>query len=241
MAIRPFLAMTPAEIRNTSPLPEKTAWMACHFSPYGSGLSNIPRLLPEGSLLIIDDVTPFHGHNPECIANQLIQCITELNSAGILLDFQRPENPETAELIQYLSLSLPCPLAVSDIYADAADLPVFVPPVPPSISLSGYLSKWKRREIWLDIGLCGEILTLTEDGCEDTPLPPWEFPEEGFSGKSTHCHYHSEQKEDSIVFKLWRTAADISCLLEEAAGLGITQAVGLYQEYALTAKTHGGD
>ena len=46
MAIRPFLAMTAAEIRGTETLPPKTAWMACHFSPYSTGLSNLPKDLP---------------------------------------------------------------------------------------------------------------------------------------------------------------------------------------------------
>ena len=64
MAIAPFLAMTGAEMRNNSVLPDKIAWMACHFSPYGTGLSNLPKNLPAGSLLMVDDITPPHGHDP---------------------------------------------------------------------------------------------------------------------------------------------------------------------------------
>ena len=52
MAIRPFLAMTAAEIQGTETLPPKTAWMACHFSPYSTGLSNLPKALPPGLSLI---------------------------------------------------------------------------------------------------------------------------------------------------------------------------------------------
>ena len=68
MAIRPFLAMTAAEIRGTETLPPKTAWMACHFSPYSTGLSNLPKALPPGSMVILDDITPIHGHDSETIA-----------------------------------------------------------------------------------------------------------------------------------------------------------------------------
>ena len=46
MAITPFLAMTAAEFRKKEDLPDKIAWMACHFSPYGLGLSNLPQRLP---------------------------------------------------------------------------------------------------------------------------------------------------------------------------------------------------
>ena len=58
MAIAPFLAMTAAETRNHSVLPPKIAWMACHFSPYGLGLSNLPQRLPPHALLLLDDITP---------------------------------------------------------------------------------------------------------------------------------------------------------------------------------------
>ena len=84
MAIRPFLAMTAAEIRNTAILPSRTAWMACHFSPYGRGLSNIPSVLEEGSLLILDDITPIRGHDPEVITQQLMQAMEHLRVSGIL-------------------------------------------------------------------------------------------------------------------------------------------------------------
>lgn len=236
MAMRPFLAMTAAEIRDNATLPSKIAWMACHFSPYGRGLSNLPCTLPEDSLLMVDDITPIHGHDPEIITRQLIQCRELWNLHGILLDFQRLENPETTELVQYLSKALPCPLAVSEGYADAADLPIFVSPVPPSTSLQEHLSKWTNREIWLDISTWGELLTLTEEGCKAISLSPWEFPEEGFSEERLHCHYKAEQTSSGIRFTLWRTQDDLSGFLEEAQSLGIVNAVGLYQEYTAAEK-----
>ena len=92
MAIRPFLAMTAAEIQGTETLPPKTAWMACHFSPYSTGLSNLPKALPPGSMVILDDITPIHGHDAEAIAAQLRSRLEEIECSGVLLDFQRPGN-----------------------------------------------------------------------------------------------------------------------------------------------------
>lgn len=111
MAIRPFLAMTAAEIRGTETLPPKTAWMACHFSPYSTGLSNLPKALPPGSMVILDDITPIHGHDSETIAAQLRPRLDALECSGVLLDFQRPGYEEAELLAGRLSEALPCPWA----------------------------------------------------------------------------------------------------------------------------------
>lgn len=230
MAFAPFLAMTASEMRNHTVLPPKIAWMACHFSPYGLGLSNLPQTLPPGSLLMVDDITPPHGHDSVLIAEQLSLCAEKLQCSGILLDFQRPDCPETAALAKHLAEALPCPTAVSEGYAGDLDCPVFLSPVPPSAVPEDYFAPWQGREIWLEISLCGEILTLTDQGCEVAPLP---FPDpnrEGFSDSNLHCHYTIETKENSAVFTLWRNWEDIQELLEEAETLGMTTAVGLFQE-----------
>ena len=64
MAIPQYLAMTAAEMAGTAPLPRYMAWMACHFSPYSTGLTNRPAKLRQGSLLILNDRTPIHCHDP---------------------------------------------------------------------------------------------------------------------------------------------------------------------------------
>lgn len=229
MAIDPFLAMTAAEIENNSILPSKIGWMACHFSPYGTGLSNLPRQLPESSLLILNDRTPIHGHDPERIAAQLSECIRGLHCAALLLDFQRPDCAETAALIQHLLQALSCPVVVSDVYAKALDCPVFLPPVPPSAGLGTHISLWEGRDIWLEIGLDGEELRLTEEGCTATSLPHFSPPEEGHRDERLHCRYHIGMGED-IRFTLWRTLEDLQALMAEAEKLGISNFVGLYQE-----------
>ena len=230
MATEPILAMTAAEMRNLSVLPPKIAWMASHFSPYSTGLSNLPRELPPGSLLILDDITPPRGHDPNLIAEQLTFCAERFRCSGILLDLQRPNCPETAALAKHLSLVLPCPTAVSDCYATDLSCPVFLPPLPPSVPLPAYLSPWQGREIWLELGLDGEILTLTETGCTATPLPCPDRDADGFTDEKLHCHYSIESKEKSASFTLWRTKNDFLELQEEAETLGVSCTLGLYQE-----------
>lgn len=230
MAIRPFLAMTAAEMKNISSFPGEVAWMACHFSPYGLGLSNLPGSLPPGSLLILNDRTPIHGHDPRLIAQQLGECAAHLGCCGVLLDFQRSKEAETAELVKILSDALPCPVGVSEMYAEGVDCPVFLSPVPPSVALQSHLAPWKGREIWLETAMEGEIITLTEQGAEVTPLPCFEKKFDGFAEDKLHCHYQIQFEDDSARFTLWRTREDLEGLLNEGAQCGITAAVGLYQE-----------
>ena len=232
MAILPFLAMTAAEMAKVSDFPPKIAWMACHFSPYGLGLSNLPQRLPPHALLLLDDITPIREHDPQRITEQLLNCLESLNCHGVLLDFQRPDVPETAVLVNHLTQTLPCPVIVSESYASELSCPVFLPPVPPSVTLEEYISPWEGRSIWMEIGLTGELLTLTEQGCETVPLPFPNEASEGFPEKALHCHYRIDTNEKSARFTLWRTEKDLAALLEEAEGLGISGAVGLHQEFS---------
>ncbi len=230
MAITPFLAMTAAEMGNISAYPQKVAWMACHFSPYGLGLSNLPRALPPGALLMLDDITPPHGHDPVLIAEQLAECAETLQCRSVLLDFQRSGDKETRTLAEHLVQALPCPTIVSEYYAYDLPCPVFLSPVPPSVPLEAHLLPWKERKIWLELGLDGEILTLTEQGCEATPLPRPDRDAEGFSDDQLHCHYTVGTNENAARFTLWRTMEDLDHLLTEAETYGVTEAIGLFQE-----------
>lgn len=230
MAIRPFLAMTAAEIREKKVLPHKIAWMACHFSPYGTGLSNLPRTLPPGSLLMVDDITPIRGHDPQLILDQLGSCAERLSCSGILLDFQRPDVEETAALVEVLVQALPCPVAASHLYGNAGSFPVFLPPVPPSEPPEDWLSPWAGREVWLELALDGMEITVTEAGASFTALPFPGTPEEGFREESLCCHYRCTKAEDNVKFLLWRTEEDLANLMETAKKWGVTEFVGLYQE-----------
>lgn len=233
MAIAPFLAMTAAEMYAVFSLPEKVAWMACHFSPYGLGLSNLPQSLPPGSLLMVDDITPPHGHDPVQMARQLSACVEDLQCSGVLMDFQRAGCDETQAIARHLSEALPCPVAVSAGYAQGLDCAVFLPPVPPSVPLEDHLLSWKNRDIWLELGLEGEILTLTEDGCKVVPLLPSHAEEVGFQDAMLHCHYTVETNKNTAKFTLWRTKEDLQDLLQEAELSGVVRSVALFQEIAL--------
>ena len=230
MAIRPFLAMTAAEIRGTETLPPKTAWMACHFSPYSTGLSNLPKELPPGSMVILDDITPIHGHDAETIAAQLRPRLDTLKCSGVLLDFQRPGYEEAGLLAERLVEALPCPVVVSALYGQTLSCPVFLPPVPPDVSLADYLTPWQGREIWLELALDGKIITLTPAGATTSPLPPTAQLTGGHRDERLHCHYQIHTDADSARFTLFRTPEDLDALLTEGETLGVTRAVGLYQE-----------
>lgn len=232
MAFPRYLAMTGWEIRNCNRLPAHTAFMACHFSPYGTGLTNFPEWLPPDSLLILNDRTPIHGHDPQQIAEQLHNGVEALQCGGILLDFQRPDCEETAQLCLHLCQVLSCPVGVSDIYAANLPGPVFLPPAPPDVPLAEYLMPWNGREIWLEAALDAAEITLTQAGCSSVSLP---CPDrtDGFEDPILHCHYRIRTNSDKIAFTLFRTPEDLEDLLLEAESLGITRSIGLWQELNL--------
>ena len=228
MAIQPFLAMTAGEFPESPPFPPKIAWMACHFSPYTTGLSNLPKALPPGSLLILNDRTPICGHDPRSVEFQLRDCLELWECEAVLLDFQRDGIGETEALAKHLAQALPCPVVVSDFYASGLDCPVFLPPLPHHMALADYLAPWQGRQIWLEAAMDAEIITVTEDGAEILPCGG------SFSGGhrelQLHCHYKTEVSDTSAVFTLWRTREDLEELLAEAESLGVCNAVGLYQQ-----------
>lgn len=230
MAIIPYLAMTGAEQRLISQYPPHMAWMACHFSPYATGLSNLPEELPEGAMLILNDITPIHSHDPEVICRQLQECVEQLGCSSVLLDFQRPGYSQTQELARYLVQHLPCPMAISTCYAQELSCPVFLPSVPCHVPLEEAITPWKGRELWLEIAPGAELLELTEAGCQITQLTSTETYEAGHYEAQLHCHYRIQLAEDRARFFLWRTKEDLDAQLEAAKQLGITTAVGLWQE-----------
>lgn len=232
MAIPMFLAMTGTEMQEIHKNPTNTAWMACHFSPYGTGLSNRPDTLPPQAMLILNDRTPVCGHDPALIAQQLTECVTDLDCRAVLLDFQRKGEPETAAIVDTIVQTCPCPVAVSDGYAENLNCPVFLPPVPPNIPLAEHLAPWKGREIWLEIALDGLEITVTSDGTHTTALS---LPQPGMPvhrEATLHCHYDMTIGEDFIRFQLFRTPEDVDALIKDAERFGVTHTVGLYQEFS---------
>ena len=230
MVIAPFLAMTKAEFRANPNFSSPLAWMACHFSPYGTGVSNLPRQLPKGSLLILNDRTSWWCHDPRLILSQLSQCIETLECQGLLLDFQRADVPEEARLAALLCTELPCPVGVSEAYAGELSCPVFLPPLPLGLSLADYLAPWQDREIWLELALSREEILLTEEGCTVTSLPSTSDTGCEHQDTDSHCHYRISVEENQARFTLYRTGDDLDSLLKDAASCGVSTTVGLWQE-----------
>ncbi len=228
MLIRPFLAMTRLEMEKNPVIPAPCAWMACHFSPYGLGLSNLPRHLPEGAVLMVDDVTPIHGHDPAVIARQLIDCVEAFSCAAVLLDFQREGYGESQALARHLQEALPCPVAVSSLYAGDLEGPVFLPPIPCHCPPEEAAAPWQGRQLWLDWNAAGEVITVTEEGASITPLPWLDAAQAGFQDAALHCHYTIQECPDALQFTLWRTWEDWEAL---TAVLGASTALTLFQEY----------
>ena len=227
MVLPLYLAQTSLEMAGNS-LQEHPAYMACHFSSGSPGLSNLPVSLPAGAMLILDDSTPLDDHDLELIVHQLSDTIRQLGCESLLLDFQRPDIPGQRELAKLLTDSLPCPVGVSEIYAEQLSCPVFLPPVPPDQPLRDCLAPWQGREIWLEAALDGITLTLTEAGCSIEAL--YDFPEDGLRDDQLSCHYTVETTADTAIFRLWRTRQNLDALLAAAETQGVTKAIGLWQE-----------
>lgn len=228
MAIPEYLAMTAAEMQGRAPLPRHCAWMACHFSPYSTGLCNLPGELPPGSLLIVNDRTPIHGHDPERICRELARTLEGLDCAGLLLDFQNPPCSQSGALAAYLAENLKIPMGISPEYS-VEPAAVFLPPVPTDTPIGEYLAPWRGRRVWLEAALEGQTITLTPSGAQRSAgrAMPDALP---FEDGALHCHYCMEEKQDAVIFRTWRTREDLSALLREAQGLNVELAVGLYQE-----------
>lgn len=230
MALPLYLAMTLPEYRHCHTPPEHIAWMACSFSSSGAGLSNLPTELPPDSLLLVTDQLPPKEHSPELVAEQLNQLIGDFQISGVVLDFQKPYAEETARMAEEIQSHIPCPTAVTAPYAKSGNSILFLPPVPPELPATEHLSTYSGREIWLEVENTGEELTLTEQGCTRQPLFQ---PLQGqiFTDKQSLCHYTIRTEQDRAVFSLYRTREDLQCLLEDANKLGVTKAIGLYQEF----------
>lgn len=230
MALPLYLALTAAEFRNCSSLPEHIAWMSCHYSPYGLGLSNCPQTLPEGSMLILNDRTPPCGHDPALIARQLSDLVVSLRCSCVLLDFQRPDFAENTAVAKAIIDTLSCPVGVSESYARGLACPIFVPPVPLQKTVAEYIEPWNGREIWLDTALDGEQITVTEKGSFTTSISVGKKPECAFEDMQLHCHYNVSVSDEQAVFTVQRTQEDIQAILSNAEKYNITAAVGLWQE-----------
>lgn len=230
MKIPLFLAMSPQEMANHGHLPRNLAWLGCHFSRTDRGLAGLPEHLPPGSFLILDDRSPPADHDPQMIQRQLTSFVAAHGCGGIVLDLQQAGDPRTERIARWLVQRLPCPVAVSEPYAQDVKVPVFLPPIPPDVLPREYLTPWKGREIWLDLSCSPTQITVTAQGSRAAPAPQSVDGRSPHHDGKLHCHYRIDRTDDSIIFNIHRTGQDLISLLNEAAEYGVTQAFGLYQE-----------
>jgi len=230
MFLDTYLAMTAAEFAGCDQLPPRMAWMACHFSSYGTGLCNFPPAIAEGSMVIVNDRTPICGHNPELICQQLTQLCQKQSGCAVLLDFQRPDSPELQQLAQLLTRELSCPVGVSSIYAQGLDCPVFVPPPAPHHTLKQHLQSWQGREIWLEAATGYWEVTIDASGMSLEEVPPFPPNDPCFYEASVHSQYCIYCQEDLICFRMWRSRQELEDLLADAVELGAKRSIGLYQQ-----------
>lgn len=228
MAIPCYLALTAGEFAKSEQIPENCAYMACHFSCYGTGLSNLPETLPSGALIIFNDRTPAYRHDPKQILNEMQMLVAEYTPSGVLLDFQRPDVSMTKEVTQALVEGLSCPVAVTLPYAQNFSCPIFLPPPPLHMPLKEYLAPYDGREIWLELATETMRYIINKEGCviremEYTPLPQPIFTEE-----SAFCRYHIEVTENQAEFTLQRTERELTDIL--SSDCSIARCVGLYQQ-----------
>ncbi len=227
MSLRLYLAMTEAEIRSAPVLPRNLAYMACHFSPYGTGLVNIPERLPPNSILIVNDRVPVTVHNPERIAMQLSDAVRRLRAFGVLMDLQIPDNPRTAQIVKKVTATLNCPVCVSESYATESACPIFGAP-PIYRTLSDYADSKKGRPLWLEAFQETALLTVTPSGC--TVSHEETLSGESFFDETLQCRYQYVIEKDRALFQLFRQAEDLPDYLRQAEAAGIEVAVGLYQQ-----------
>lgn len=230
MAVRCDLAMCAGEFLRSQGRVHGGAWMACHFSPHGDALTNVPRALPAGTLLIIDDSTPMCAHDATRIAEVLASAVDASKCGGVLLDFERPPTQETRALVRRLVDTLSCPIAVPQSYATSG-CAVFLAPVPPDVPIERHLAPWRDREVWLEIAPSALTLTLTPQGCTRQAGAP-QLQLGWHSDTRLCCHYAIQKCKDGVRFYLTRTGEDLRALMAQAEAIGVTRAVGLYQELA---------
>ena len=222
MATERYLAMRLAEFDPNGEIPQKTAWMVCPFSPEWT----TPPALAPGSLLILtDEQIPVDAD-----WEQILQAVQAMDCGGVVLDFQKPKAEQTAAFAAQLTASLPCPVAVSEAYAAGLDCPVFLSPCPHHVPLQEHLAPWAGREIWLDLAVDAEIITLTAEGAVIAPVVPEESPPLCHREERLHCHYSIETGTDFARFTLCRTKEDVDNLQLAAEALGVHTFVGLRQE-----------
>ena len=227
MVLPLYLAITAQEMDATDDLPASMGWMACHFDPAGPGLRDLPEALPPETMLILNDRFPCRGHDPQLVLTQLAEAAKKLSCGGVLLDFEREPDACSRAIAEALAVSLPCPVGAPPGFSEKTA--VFLPPCPLHIPLADHLRPWRGREIWLEVALQQQMVTVTGNGTQLDPAVPADR-QGGTFDEILLCQCVTEISEEEVRFILFDTPETLKRKLKEAARLGASKAVGLYQE-----------
>lgn len=206
----------------------KTAWLGCHLSAYGNGITPLPAALKHCDLLVLTDEMPPDGHDPKEVASELWSQAKTLGCERILLDFQRPPSEESMQIIHCVLEKAFVPVGVTPKHAQQLSCPVFLPPPPLWTPLEEAISPWTGREVWLEIAPESGCVTLTKDGSSYAPSET--KPDYPFTDHRLCLSYKTEVYANKASVFLHRGISNLPCWLKQADTLGIRAAVGLYQQ-----------
>lgn len=235
MSIPFFLAISAQEFPFLSPPPRKVAWMSVHFSSSGPGLSNLPHGLPEGSLIILDDQMPWSGHSIEAVCRDLVGAMLENKARGLLLDFERPSNQDTALLTSALSQccrEIGVQLGAPESYAADPDTAIFLSPLPCQTPLERLYRSGRR--LWLDVSPAAFLLHIGPQGATGQVTDQTSFPDGShpvFTDPELRCLYRSRPNADGVDVLLYHTPQSIREMLEMVDTDAVSLALGLYREF----------
>ena len=223
-----FHGVTPSEMAVRPP--KKAAYMACHFSSGGPGLSNLPQFLPPSSILLLDDSMPPGEHDPALCARQLQDLAERHKPKAIILDFQNPPGNASRRMVNALLQALPCTVAVTDSYAKVAGCPVFLSPTPLNMALQTHLAPWLKQGVFLEVAPQAQVITVTEHASTHVPVPFDSVSGLPLEDRRLFCHYNVTVSPTQAQFTLCRTGSDIVALAKCAYDLGVREVIGLHQE-----------
>ena len=204
-----YLATTAQELAQF-PHPGRIAYMACHFSPYGPGLTDLPDSLPDDAMVILNDRIPFLRHDCNLIASQL----ASLPCESILLDIENMNTEDAKELVNAIISAANVPVGVSAKYAWDHPCAVFLPACEADQNPFASSKNWSGREIWLDLSPGCVYCRVTAQGCNRTKEP---FPPRAgmHHDRKLFCHYSIELRDAEAIFYLHREWDDACGIVEE--------------------------
>ena len=217
MVLPLYLAMTAAEINAVPVLPPRWGCLAWR----------IPAALSPERMLILTDGAVREGQDPA----RLAASVAKLNCGSVLLDFEGAPTDHTRMVADALFQALPCPVAAPPGYVEDSDRAVFLPPCPLHVPMAEYLAPWRNRAVWLDVTRQRQTIRVTRQGTTyGSPAPADELTGGTFDD-TLLCRYRMEQADDAVTFTLFDTPETLEQKMALAASLGVTGAVGLYQEF----------